>query len=96
MADVLLANITDCVVNTLKQSTCAKDDIKGLGISMPGPFDYERGISRITGVNKFESLFALDLKACLLSALAKKHIQINSISFLNDAFFNGKPASEHK
>lgn len=84
-ADVLLANITDCVVNTLKQSTCAKDDIKGLGISMPGPFDYERGISRITGVNKFESLFSLDLKACLLSALAKRHIQINSISFLNDA-----------
>lgn len=84
-ADVLLANITDCIVNTLNQSNCSKEDITALGISMPGPFDYKRGISRINGVNKFDALFALDLRASLFSALAKKRFQVNRITFLNDA-----------
>ncbi len=26
-----------------------------IGIAMPGPFDYEQGISQITGLHKFES-----------------------------------------
>src|SRR5260370_772993 len=34
--------------------------VSGLGIAMPGPFDYENGISYITGLDKFEAIYGLD------------------------------------
>lgn len=83
-ADHLIEIITDSIFAVSNHLTSSQL-IKGIGISMPGPFDYKRGVSRIAGVNKFDSLFALDLKTSLLNRLAKKNIHINEISFLNDA-----------
>lgn len=37
-------------------------DIAGIGIGMPGPFDYEKGISLIRDVDKYESIYGLNLK----------------------------------
>lgn len=34
----------------------------GIGIAMPGPCDYAKGIVAIYGVPKFQSLFGLNLK----------------------------------
>jgi glucokinase len=53
-ADHLLETISDCIVAASKQGPPSQK-IKGIGISMPGPFDYKNGISRIAGVNKFDS-----------------------------------------
>ena len=38
---------------------------KKIGIAMPGPFNYEEGICLIKGVDKFESLFGLNVKEIL-------------------------------
>lgn len=57
-------------------------NLHGIGIAMPGPFDYERGISMITGLNKYESLFALNIKEALRDRLAVKDLPI---TFTNDA-----------
>ena len=38
------------------------NNISGIGIAIPGPFDYEKGISLIEGVQKFDALFGLDIK----------------------------------
>ncbi|MDR2474213.1 MAG: ROK family protein [Tannerella sp.] len=54
----------------------------GVGFSMPGPFDYERGISMIEGVAKFNSLFGLNIKEYMRSAL---NGSAGSIAFINDA-----------
>src|SRR6476469_7265663 len=35
-------------------SKAASAKIKGIGISIPGPFDYKNGISWIHGLNKYE------------------------------------------
>lgn len=83
-ADDLLEKISDSIV-TISKELKPTQVINGVGISMPGPLNYQRGVSCITGVNKFDSLFALDLKMSLISILAKKGIQIDKISFLNDA-----------
>ena len=32
---------------------------------MPGPFDYPRGVSRITGLHKYESIYGMNVKAAL-------------------------------
>jgi glucokinase len=52
------------------------------GIAMPGPFDYERGVARFTGVAKFDSLNGIDLRVALTEAMPKRP---GSISFINDA-----------
>ena len=53
-----------------------------IGIAMPGPFDYENGISYIKDQNKYEALYGLNIK----EQLAKKlEISISDISILNDA-----------
>ena len=53
-----------------------------LGIAMPGPFDYEKGISYIRGLSKYESLYGLPVKKMLADAL---NIAENDIYMLNDA-----------
>jgi glucokinase len=53
-----------------------------LGISMPGPFDYQRGISLIKSQGKMRSLFGLSVKELLSEKL---EISPRSILFTNDA-----------
>jgi glucokinase len=53
-----------------------------LGISMPGPYDYENGISLIETQGKMRSLFGLSVKNLLAEGLG---ISPQKIRFLNDA-----------
>ena len=43
--------------------------VRGIGIAMPGPFDYDRGISLISGVNKYEQLYGVNIKEQLQQIL---------------------------
>jgi len=56
--------------------------VGNLAFAMPGPFDYEKGISYIKGLAKYESLFGLDIKAYLNHEF---EIPANNIRFRNDA-----------
>lgn len=53
-----------------------------IGIAMPGPFDYEKGISLITGLHKYECLYGLNVKELLAGAL---QIPAANIRMMNDA-----------
>jgi len=55
---------------------------KFVGIAMPGPFDYQEGISYIHNQGKYDALYGLNIKALLSAALA---IPVDHISFNNDA-----------
>lgn len=55
---------------------------KRIGIAMPGPFDYEAGISLITGLDKYEMLYKLNIKQLLAERL---NISEKSILLMNDA-----------
>lgn len=66
----------------LRQAMDAKEElINAIGIAMPGPFDYNNGISYIRGLNKYESLYGLNVGELLRSEL-DSDIQI---CFENDA-----------
>ncbi|UAY56091.1 ROK family protein [Arachidicoccus terrestris] len=60
-----------------------------IGIAMPGPFDYEKGISRIKGFDKYDSLYGLNIKALLADRIG---INPDSIRLKNDAacFLDGE------
>jgi glucokinase len=77
--DDILSDWADAI--RLTKST-SKEKINGVGLAMPGPFDYYNGVSLIKGVDKFESLYQLNIR----DALADK-IDINpsNIRFINDA-----------
>ena len=53
-----------------------------VGIAMPGPFDYEKGISYIKGLHKYESLYGENVKELLGIALQMAPAQVRMI---NDA-----------
>jgi glucokinase len=55
---------------------------KRIGLAMPGPFDYERGISLIKGLDKYEALYQLNVKQLLSEKLG---IPVTSILMMNDA-----------
>lgn len=53
-----------------------------VGIAMPGPFDYENGISFIKDQNKYESLYGLNVKEMMAGRL---RISPDQIRLMNDA-----------
>jgi glucokinase len=55
--------------------------VTALGVAMPGPFDYENGISYIKGLDKYDSLYGQDIKTFLSQKL---HINGSLIKFRND------------
>ncbi len=52
------------------------------GLAVPGPFDYEAGIGRYTGVAKFDALRDVDLGALLRAAITPAPARL---AFVNDA-----------
>ena len=59
----------------------AEPDIASLGVAVPGPFDYGRGVSQMT--HKLDGLYGVDLRSELDAALARP--DPTAIRFLNDA-----------
>ena len=55
-------------------------EVEAAGVAVPGPFDYDRGISLLE--HKLESLYGVDLRAELATALA---LPPDKVRFLNDA-----------
>ncbi len=55
---------------------------KRLGIAMPGPFDYEEGISLMKNQEKYDALYGLNIKEILAENL---QIDKSHIHFVNDA-----------
>lgn len=53
-----------------------------LGVAMPGPFNYEQGISYIKGLGKYEQLYGLNIKEMLAEHLG---IPATQIRMMNDA-----------
>lgn len=56
--------------------------ISKIGVAMPGPFDYEKGISYIHNNKKHEALYGLNVKQMLAEKL---NFPIENICMLNDA-----------
>ncbi|WP_300904908.1 ROK family protein [uncultured Alistipes sp.] len=56
-----------------------------VGMAFPGPFDYERGISLIDGVQKFDRIWGLDVAASLRDRLTGCGCGPLRLRFVNDA-----------
>jgi glucokinase len=61
-------------------ASIARDDVRRLGLAVPGPFDYATGVSRIA--HKLHGLYGVDLRSELCGAL---RLEADDVRFLNDA-----------
>jgi len=88
-ADVIIASWV-----TALSSLILADEEKTIkiGIAMPGPFDYEEGISLMKGMEKYDALYGMNVRHILADKLGISREQIN---FINDAeaFLKGELAS---
>jgi len=77
-AEDILRAWTDSLFQSYKKHN---SPISALGIGMPGPFDYNDGISYIKGLDKYEALYGMNIKAYLAEKLS---VDAGSIRFRND------------
>lgn len=70
-------------ISALRQTIQLFDkDVDGIGLAMPGPFDYYNGISKIADVDKLQALYNINIR---LALAAKLTIPPSQIRFINDA-----------
>ncbi|MGJ1266477.1 ROK family protein [Sphingobacterium spiritivorum] len=87
--------------SNLKETiTKSPEEITQLGIAMPGPFDYEKGISLMHNQDKYDSLYQLDTSAGIREAMDNSSIEIRYINdaaaFLQGEIFASKLDNEKK
>lgn len=88
-AEVIIQSWVEALSSLIIKSS--EETIK-IGIAMPGPFDYEHGISLMQGQEKYDALYNLNVKDILAEKLDIPH---EDIIFINDAeaFLRGELAS---
>ena len=59
-ADVILDNFAFILRELM--NTNPQAEIIGVGMAFPGPFDYEKGICQIQGLNKYDSIYGRALE----------------------------------
>lgn len=69
-------------------SSFSKAEIR-IGVAMPGPFDYENGVSLIKNMNKYDSIYKVSVREYLVKLLG---VGPKNIIFRNDAesFLHGE------
>lgn len=70
--------------NILETASLLGEPVSDVGMALPGPFDYDRGISMIHGVDKFEGIYGLNVGDALKSVIQPK-IGPVEFRFVNDA-----------
>lgn len=68
-AELILKSFADSLREVLDIVRKRNLILDGIGIAICGPFDYERGISKIRGLDKYESLYDVNVKEYLQKEL---------------------------
>jgi glucokinase len=80
-ASVIISEWADALASSMSGIPIEK--IKGIGFAMPGPFDYVKGISYITGLAKYENLYGFNITDAISSSLEVPDGFL--VRFMNDA-----------
>ncbi|MEH6304094.1 ROK family protein [Olivibacter sp. CPCC 100613] len=78
-APAVITAWADCIKASLEKGGFER---LAVGIAIPGPFDYHKGISLMKGQNKYEALYQVNVRDLLADELG---IDPLKIKFINDA-----------
>jgi glucokinase len=70
----ILHNFVHIANELLLQTESCSPKILGVGMAFPGPFDYERGISYMTGIDKYDAIYGCQIREELTSLLRQSSI----------------------
>ncbi len=80
-AEIILDGWSEALAKLIK--LIGKEDLGGIGFAMPGPFDYPGGIAWFKGVQKYDSLYGINVRQELRKRLG---LDVSvPLRFLNDA-----------
>jgi glucokinase len=68
-ADEVVASFATALSRTLDFAQRRSLKVGGVGVAICGPFDYEKGISQIWGLDKYEPLYGVNVKQALRTSL---------------------------
>ncbi len=75
--------IMESIAAIIKDIVEVEKEISAVGLAFPGPFDYDKGVSTITGVGgKFQSTFGMHVKQALKTLTGLHDLPF---AFMNDA-----------
>ncbi|MGM0665845.1 MAG: ROK family protein [Bacteroidota bacterium] len=80
-ADEIISRWSEALSETFEKA--GKDNIRGIGFAMPGPFDYVNGICLIRGVPKYEKLYGINIGDAIRGSLKLEPGM--PVRFMNDA-----------
>lgn len=66
---------TDEVFASFADVIRKEDDVCGIGMAWPGPFDYENGISLMNGLGKYQSIYRMDVGKGIKQALGNEGLK---------------------
>ena len=75
--EVILQNYLSMALDVVKKFKYPELQIVGVGMAFPGPFDYENGISLVRGIDKYDSIYGVNIQRELINLL--KHSRLWSI-----------------
>lgn len=88
--EAIIDNFKFIMLDLITKILPANVKLSGVGFAFPGPFDYEKGISYIKGLEKYEHLYSVNLKEELKKAIVMDRELVKSfeedfkIAFAND------------
>jgi len=80
-AEEIITGWSETITKTLEKA--GRENIKGIGFAMPGPFDYVNGICLIKGVPKYEKLYGTNIGEAIARSLDLSESM--PVRFMNDA-----------
>lgn len=60
--DAIFLNFKNIILELIHSMGQSDREIKGIGMAFPGPFDYEKGMSRMVGLDKYDSIANLSIQ----------------------------------
>ena len=94
-ADTIINSWSNCLLKAKSNTGVSK-----ICLAMPGPFDYDKGISLMKGQNKYESLYKINIKELLAKTLhtdpAQLFMENDAACFLQGEVFAGCAAGDYE
>ncbi|ASN05649.1 ROK family protein [Virgibacillus necropolis] len=82
----ILQHFRNIITEHLQFSNMNDAELLGIGVAIPGPFDYENGISLMRGIRKYDAIYKINLKELMIQWIVELGFNDTTpLIFENDA-----------
>lgn len=82
--DEIFQNFSDIIAALLSGLPEGKKGLQGVGMAFPGPFDYQKGISYMQGIGKYDSIYGCSVREEIKKRLPRQITEKVRFTFLHD------------